>query len=98
MEELNSLSSSSYKLMSTENSSVRKEGRYTSPVRDLVWEGTGSICVVPAVLLYISSNDEMNKGGSWHGDADLYTAIIPETYCATMFYTLWYKTMNRDCS
>jgi len=50
MEELDSSKSSSFELMPTENSSVGKEGRYASPVRDLVLNGTGSSYVVPNVL------------------------------------------------
>jgi len=62
MEELDSSNSSSFKLMPTENSLVGKEGRCTSPVRDLVLDGTGSSYVVPGVLSYVSSNGVKNKG------------------------------------
>ena len=48
--------------MTTENGSVGKEGRCTSPVRDLVLDGAGRNFVVPAVLSYVSSNGEKNEG------------------------------------
>jgi len=98
MEELDSSNSSSFELMPTENSSVGKEGRCASPVRDLVWDGTASSYVVPAVLSYVSSNGEKNEGEPWDGDAYLYAAIIPETYGAAVSYAFWYKKMNGDCS
>jgi len=58
MEELDSSKSSSFELMPTENSSVGKEDRCASPVRDLVLDGSGSSYVVLAVLSYVSSNGE----------------------------------------
>jgi len=84
--------------MPTASGSVRKEGRYTSPLRDLVLDGTGSSYVVPAIFSYVSSNSEKNEGEPWDGDVYLYAAIIPQTYGAMMSYALWYKKMNRDCS
>jgi len=62
MKELDSLNSSRFELMPTESGLVRKEDRCTSPVRNLVLDGTGSNSVVPAVLSYISSNGEKNEG------------------------------------
>jgi len=62
MEELDSSNSSSFELMPTESSSVGKEDRYASPVKDLVLDGTGSSYVVRAVLSYVSSNGEKNEG------------------------------------
>ena len=61
-------------------------------------DGAGSSYVVPAVLSYVSSNGEKNKGDPWDGDAYLYAAIIPGTYSAAMSYALWYNKMNGDCS
>jgi len=98
MEELDTSNSSSFELMPTENSSVGKEDRCVSPVRNLVLDGTGSTYVVPAVLSYVSSNGEKNDGERWDGDAYLYDAIIPGTYGAEMSYALWYTKMNGDCS
>jgi len=98
VEELGSSNSSSFELMPTENSSVRKVGRCASPVRDLVLDGTGSSYVVSAVLSYVSSNGEKNDGEPWDGDVYLYAAIIPRTYGAAMSYALWYKKINGDCS
>jgi len=98
MEELDSSNSSSFELMPTENGSVVKEDRCASPVRNLVLDGPGSRYVVPAVLSYVSSNGEKNECEPWDGHAYLYTAIIPETYGAVMYYALWHKKMNRDCS
>jgi len=98
MQELDSSNSSSFELMPTENSSVGKEDRCASPVRDLVLDGTGRNYVVPAILSYVSSNGEKNEGEPWDGDAYLYAAIIPGTYGAAMSYALWYKKMNGDCS
>jgi len=89
MEELDSSNFSSCELMPTENSSIGKEDRCTSPVRDLVLDGAGSNYVVPAVLSYVSSNGEKNEGETWNGDAYLYATIIPGTYGATMSYALW---------
>jgi len=83
--------------MPTENSSVGKEDRCASHVRNLVLDGTGSRYVVPAVLSDISSNGEQNEGEPWDGDAYLYAAIISGTY-AVMSYALWYKKMNGDFS
>jgi len=60
MEELNSSNSSSFELMPTNSSSVGKEGRCASPMRDLVLNGTGSTYVVPAILSYVSSDGEKN--------------------------------------
>jgi len=71
IEELDISDFSTFELMSTESGSVGKEDRCVSPVRNLVLDGTGSNYVVPAVLLYVSSNDEMNEGESWDGDANL---------------------------
>jgi len=62
MEELDSLNSSSFELIPIENGSVVKEDRCASPVRNLVLDGTGSSYIVPAVLSYVSSNGEKNKG------------------------------------
>jgi len=98
MEELDSSNSSSFELMPTENGSVGKEGRYASPVRDLVVNGTGSSYVVPAVISYVSSNGENKEGEPWDGEAYLYAAIIAGTYGASNTYALWYKKMNGDCS
>jgi len=98
MEDLDSSNSSSFELMPTENSSVGKEDKCASPLRNPVLVGTGSSYVVPAVLSYVSSNDEKNKGKPWDGDAYLYAAIIPGTYGATMSYGLLYKKLNGDWS
>jgi len=98
MEELDSSNSLSFELMPTENGSVGKEGRCTSPGRNLVLNGTESSYVVPAVLSYISSNAKKNEGEPWDSDTYLYAAIIPGTYGAAMSYALWYKKMNGDCS
>ena len=97
-EELDSSNSSSFELMPTESSSVEKESRCASPVGNLVLGGTGSSYIVPAVLSYVSSNSEKNESEPWDSDGYLYTAIISRTYCAVMFYALWYKKINRDCS
>jgi len=56
VEELDSSNSLSFELMPTESGSVAKEGRYASPVRNLVLDGTGSSYVVPLVLSCVSSN------------------------------------------
>jgi len=88
IEELDSLNSSSYELMPTENGSVEKECRRALPVRNLVLDGTGSNYVVPAILLYVSSNGEKNEGEPWDGDAYLYATIIPGPYGAAMSYAL----------
>jgi len=61
-EEMDSSNYSSFELMPTENGSVGKEERCASPVGNLVWDGTGSNYVVPAVLSYVSSNGEKNEG------------------------------------
>jgi len=61
MKELDSSNSSSFELMPTEKSSVGKEDRCASPVRNLVLDGTGSSYVVPAVLSYVSSNGDKNE-------------------------------------
>jgi len=98
MEDLDSSNSSSFELMLTESGSVGKEDRCVSPVRNLVLDGTGSNYVVPAILLYVSSNGEENEGEPWDGNAYLYNAIIPGTYGAAMSCALWYKKMNGDCS
>jgi len=98
MEELDSSNSLSFELMPTECGLVEKEGRYASPVRDLVLDGTGSIYVVSVLHSYISSNGEKNEGEPWDGDAYLYAAIIPGTYGTTMSYALSYKKLNGDCS
>jgi len=84
--------------MPTESGSVGKKDICASPVRNLVLDGIGSRYVVPAVVSYVSSNGEKNKGGPWDGDVYLYAAIIPRTYGAVMSYSLWYKKINRDCS
>jgi len=97
MEDLDSSNSSSFELMPTENNSVGKEDRCASPVRNLVLDGAGSNYGVSAVLSYISSNGEKNKGEPWDGDAYLYATIIPGPYGAAMSYALWYKKMNGDC-
>jgi len=88
MEELDSSNSSSFEVMPTENSSVGKEDRCTSPVRDLVLDGAGSSYEVPAVLSCVSSNGDKNEGEPWYGDAYLYAAIIPGTYGVAMCYAL----------
>jgi len=98
MEELDSSNSSSFELMPTESGSVVKEDRCTSPMRNLVLNETGSSYVVPAVLSYVSSNGEKNKGEPWDSDVYLYAAIIPGMYEAAMSYALWNKKMNGDCS
>jgi len=98
MEELDSSNSSSFELMATLNGSVGKQDICSSPVRNLVLDGTGNRYVVPAVLSYVSSNSEKNDSEPWDGDADLYAAIIPGTYGTAMSYALWYKMMNGDCS
>jgi len=98
MEQLDSSNSSSFELIPTESGAVGKEDRCASPVRNLVLDGTGSNYVVPAVLSYVSSNGEKNEGEPRDGDAYLYTAIISGMYGAAMFYALWYKKMNGDCS
>jgi len=98
MEELDGTNSSSFELMPTENSSVVKEDRCPSPVRNLLLDGTGSRYVVPAILSYVSSNGEKNEGELSDGDAYLYTAIIPGMYGAVMSYALWHKKMDGDCS
>jgi len=84
--------------MPTENSSVGKEDRCASPVRNLVLDGGGRNYVVPAVLSHVSSNGEKNESEPWDGDAYLYPAIISGTYGAAMSYALCYKKMNGDCS
>jgi len=84
MEELDSSNSKSFELMPTESGTVGKEDRCASPVGNLVWDGAGSSYVVPAVLLYVSSNSEKDEGERWDGDAYLYAAIIPGTYGAAM--------------
>ena len=61
-------------------------------------DGTGSSYVVPAVFSYVSSNGEKNEREPWDGDTYLYTAIIPGTHGAAIFYALWYNKMNGDCS
>ena len=98
MEELDSSNSSSFELMSTENSSVGKEDRCNSPVRNLVLDGTASSYIVPAVLSYVSSNGNKNEGEPWDDDVYLYASIIPGTYAAVVSYALWCKKMNGDCS
>jgi len=98
MEGLDSSNSSSFEVMPTENSSVGKEDKCAWLVRNLVLDGTGSNYGVPAVLAYVSSNSQKNKGEPWDGDPYLYAAIIPEMYDAELSYTLWYKKMNGDCS
>jgi len=62
MEDLDSSNSTSFELMPTENSSVGKEDRCASPVRDLLLDGTGRNYIVPAVLSYVSSSSEKNDG------------------------------------
>jgi len=98
IEELDRSNSSSFELMPTENGSVGKDDRCTSPMKNLVLDGIGNSYVVPAVLSYVSSNGEKNDGEPWEGDAYLYTAIIPGTYGAAMSYALCYKKLNGDCS
>jgi len=98
MEELDISNSSSCEVIPTESGSLGTEDRCASPVRNLVLDGTGSIYVVPAVVLYVSSNSEKNEGEPWDGDAYLYAASIPGTHSVTMSYALWYKKMNGDCS
>jgi len=88
MEELDSSNSSSFEWMPTENGSVGKEGRCTSPVKDLVLDGTGSSYVVTAVLLTVSSNGKKNEGEPCDGDQYLYTGIIPGTFGGGMSYAL----------
>jgi len=58
MGELDCTNFLSFELMPTESGSVGKEDRCSWPVRDLVLDGAGSSYVVPAVLLYVSSNGE----------------------------------------
>jgi len=84
MEGLNSLNSSSFEVMPTDGSSLGKEGKCASPVRDLGLDGTGSTYVVPAIHSYVSSNCRKNEGEPWDGDPYLYAAIIPGTYSAAM--------------
>jgi len=97
MEALDCSYSSSFELMPTESGAVGKQDRCASPVSNLVFDGTGSSYVVPAVLSYISSSGEKNEGKPWDGDAYLYTAIIPGTYGAAMSHALRYKKMNGHC-
>ena len=97
MDELDSSNYLSFKLMPAENGLVGKEDRYASPVRNLVLDGGGSRYIVPAVLSYISSNNEKNECEPWDGDAYLYTTIIPGKYGAAMSYALTYKKINVDC-
>jgi len=84
--------------MPTNSSSVGKEGRCASPVRNLVLDRIGSSSAVPAILLYISSDSEKKEGELWDVDAYLYVVIIPRMYVTRMSYTLWYKYKNGDCS
>jgi len=98
MDELDTSNSSSLELMPTEKSSVGKEGRCASPMRNVLLDGTGCSYVVPAVLSYVSSNGEKNDSEPWDGDAYLYAAIIPGPYGSAMSYALWYRKMNGDCS
>jgi len=98
MEELNGSNSSIFELMPTEGVSARKEDRSASPVMNLVLDGTGSNCIVPTYLSYVSSNSEKNEGEPWYRDTYLHVVIIPGTYSAVMSYALWYKKMNSDCS
>jgi len=55
--------------MPTNSSSVGKESGCDWPARDLVLDRTGSSCIVPAVLTYVSSNGEKNESEPWEGDA-----------------------------
>jgi len=98
IEALGTSKCSSFELMPTESSSVGKEDRCASLVRNLVLDGIGSSYVVPAVLWYSSSNGEKNEGEPWYCDAYSYAPIIPWTYGAVISYALWYKKMNRNCS
>jgi len=51
MEELDSSNFSSFELIPTESGAFGKEDRCTSPIRNIVLDGTGSSYVVSAVLL-----------------------------------------------
>jgi len=98
MEELDNSNSSSLELMPTENGSAGKKDKCASRMRNLVLDGTGSKYVVPAVLSYVSSNGEKNKGEALDSDAYLYAAIIAGTYGAMMSYALRYNKVIGDCS
>jgi len=77
MEELSSLNSSSFTPMPTESGLAGKKGRCASPIRNLMLDKTGSNYIVPAVLLYIISIDEKNKGKLYDSDVYLHPIIIP---------------------
>jgi len=98
MKELDNSNSTSFELMPTESGSVGMENRCTSPVRDLVLDGTGSSYVVPTVFSCVSAGGEKNVVEPWDGDAYLYTAIIPRTHGPAKSYGLWYKKIHGDCS
>jgi len=88
MVELDISNLSTLKLMPTEGGSVGKEDRCTLPIRNLVLDGTGSSCGIPAVLSYVSSNGNKKDGKPWDGDAYLYPVIISGTYGTSMAYSL----------
>jgi len=95
-EEFDGSNSSGFELIATESGSIRKEGRYASPVRNLVLDGTGSSYVVPVIRSYASSKGEKNKAEPLNADMYLYAAIISRRYGAVMFYDLCYQKMNGD--
>jgi len=97
IEELNSSNSSNFELMPTESGSVGKDGRCTSPVRNLVLDRIGSSYIVPGKLLYRSSNSEKDKRKPRNSDMYLYFVIIPKTFDTMMSYALWYNKLNGDC-
>jgi len=68
IEELDSSNFSNFETILTESGSVGKEGRFASPVRILVLDGTECNYIFPAVLSYISSNGEKNEGKPWNCD------------------------------
>jgi len=64
----------------------------------LVLDGTGSSCVVPAVLSHVSCNAVKNEVEPLDCDVYLYAAIISGIYSAAISYALQYKKMNRVSS
>jgi len=66
MEELDSSNSLSLELMLSEDGSAGKEVRSTLPMRNLVFDGTGSSYIVPTVFSFVSFKGEKNEGEPWN--------------------------------
>jgi len=67
-EELAYSNSLSLELMPPKSGLVEKEGRCTSPVKDLVWDRTGSRYLVPGELSYVPSSSKKNEHEPCHAD------------------------------